>query len=216
MDPGMREQMWVCELGLVPYGEALAMQEQVAARRGAEQLPDTLLLVEHPPVYTRGRRADDAELLHGEGFYRARGLEVIDTDRGGRITYHGPGQLIGYPIMRVGEGVLARSRSEEGADFTGVWVGDRKIASIGVHVARGVSTHGFAINVNNELEPFSLITACGLPDVQMTSLERELQRGALLDTRRFRAHVVEALCAAFHRRARPVEDSALTAAELVA
>jgi lipoyl(octanoyl) transferase len=85
-----------------------------------------------------------------------------------------------------------------------------------VHVARGVSTHGFAINVNNELEPFSLITACGLPDVQMTSLERELQRGALLDTRRFRAHVVEALCAAFHRRARPVEDSALTAAELVA
>src|SRR5260370_6560057 len=156
-----REEVWVCQLGLVPYREALALQERVAARRRSEQLPDTLLLLEHPPVYTRGRRSAQAELLHDERFYSARGVEVLDTDRGGRITYHGPGQLVGYPIIRLGdvgaylrameaaiiaalaqEGVRARSRCAEGPDYTGVWVEERKIASIGVHVSRGVTTHG--------------------------------------------------------------------------
>jgi lipoyl(octanoyl) transferase len=118
---------------------------------------------------------------------------VIATDRGGQLTYHGPGQLVGYPIMRVQEvhrylrtmedaiiaalaqeGVQARSRRHEGIDYTGVWVHERKIASIGVHVARGVTTHGFAVNVENALEPFSWIVACGLPDVTMTSLAKEL------------------------------------------
>jgi lipoyl(octanoyl) transferase len=185
--------MAVCHLGVVPYGEALAVQADLQVRRQADELSDTLLLLEHPPVYTRGRRAADGELALGEDFYRARGIEIVPTDRGGRVTYHGPGQLVGYPIMRVSDigghlrtmeaaivaaladlGIEARSRCAEGIDYTGVWVEDRKIASIGVHVSKGVSTHGFAVNVTNDLEPFSWIVPCGLPGVTMTSVEREL------------------------------------------
>src|ERR1700726_4079061 len=192
---GARGELWVCNLGTTPYREATKLQELVRAARARDQLPDVLLLLEHPPVYTRGRRAKADELTLGEDFYAARGIEVLDTDRGGRVTYHGPGQLVGYPIMRVPdvlahvraieaaivgvlaqEGIDARARADEGPDFTGAWVEDRKIASIGVHVARGVSTHGFAINVEVDLEPFSWIVACGLPDVRMTSLQTELQR----------------------------------------
>jgi lipoate-protein ligase B len=186
------KELWVSHLGVVPYGDALEMQEQVRALRQAGELPDTLLLLQHPPVYTRGRRSQAHELPLGEDFYRAKGIDVIATDRGGRLTYHGPGQLVGYPIVAIddvhrylrtmedaliaalaGAGVQARSRHEEGIDYTGVWVGDRKIASIGVHVSRGVTTHGFAVNVDNDLDPFSSVVACGLPDVEMTSLERE-------------------------------------------
>jgi lipoyl(octanoyl) transferase len=223
-----RDELWVCELGLVPYREALALQRRVAAARAGELVPDTLLLLEHPPVYTRGRRSAEAELLHGERFYGARGIEVLDTDRGGRITYHGPGQLVGYPIMRIAdvgaylrameaaivaalgaEGVPARSRAGEGPDYTGVWVEDRKIASIGVHVSRGVTTHGFAINVDNELEPFSLVVACGLPGVAMTSLARELAGARTPDAARLRASVTSHLCAQYGRRARAVLPAAL-------
>lgn len=185
--------LWFCRLGTVPYHEALAVQADIQARRQADELPDTLLLLEHPPVYTRGRRSTDVELSLGEGFYRSRGIEVIPTDRGGKVTYHGPGQLVGYPIMRVPDigahlrtmeaaivaalasvGIKARSRCDEGIDYTGVWVEDRKIASIGVHVSRGVSTHGFAVNVTNDLEPFRWIVPCGLTGVAMTSIAQEL------------------------------------------
>jgi lipoate-protein ligase B len=185
-------ELWVCQLGTVPYQRAVAIQERVRERRLAGELPDTLLLLEHPPVYTRGRRSGEGELPLGESFYRERGIEVIDTDRGGRVTYHGPGQLVGYPIMRIddvqrylrtiedairaalaAEGVDARSRHDEGIDYTGVWVGERKIASIGVHVSRGITTHGFAVNIDLDLEPFSWVVACGLPDVAMTSLAHE-------------------------------------------
>jgi lipoyl(octanoyl) transferase len=188
-----REELWVCHLGTIPYLDAVALQEHVHARRQADELPDTLLLLEHPPVYTRGRRSVEDELPFAEDFYRDKGIEVIATDRGGRVTYHGPGQLVGYPIMRVTdigshlrtmeasivsalaeEGIAARSRSEEGPDYTGVWVGPRKIASIGVHVSKGISTHGFAVNVDNDLDPFSWVVACGLPDVAMTSIAGEL------------------------------------------
>jgi lipoyl(octanoyl) transferase len=187
------DDLLVCHLGLVSYLDALAVQEDVRTRRQADEVPDTLLLLEHPPVYTRGRRSGVEDLPFGEDFYRARGIDVVATDRGGKLTYHGPGQLVGYPIMRIDdvhrylrtmedaivdalaqEGVRARSRHDEGIDCTGVWVQDRKIASIGVHVSRGVTTHGFAVNVHNDLEPFSWVLACGLPDVTMTSLAREL------------------------------------------
>src|SRR5439155_26334391 len=93
--------LWVCQLGVVPYAQAVSLQEQIRARRLADELPDTLLLLEHPRVYPRGRRSQEGELPLGETFYRAQGIEVLDTDRGGRITYHGPGQLVGYPIMRI-------------------------------------------------------------------------------------------------------------------
>ncbi len=190
------EEIWVCHLGLVEYGEALALQERVRAARQEDELPDVLLTLEHPPVYTRGRRSRPGELSMGEEWYRAQGIDVVDTDRGGLVTYHGPGQLVGYPIVRVDdvvayvrtlenalvralvdEGLVgARSRPREGHRYTGVWVEERKIASIGVHLSRGVSTHGFAVNVENDLEPFSWIVPCGLDGVQMTSLLRETGR----------------------------------------
>jgi lipoyl(octanoyl) transferase len=196
VDPTSNE-LWVCHLGTLPYREALAIQEDIRALRQAGELPDTLLLLEHPPVYTRGRRAEADDLPLGEGFYRAKGIDVHTTDRGGRLTYHGPGQLVGYPIMAIADihrylrtmedaivdalaeqGLQARSRHEEGIDYTGVWVQERKIASIGVHVSRGVTTHGFAVNVENDLEPFAWVTACGLPDVEMTSIAAERKRGS--------------------------------------
>jgi lipoyl(octanoyl) transferase len=189
------DELWVCHLGTVPYLDAVVIQEQIRARRQAGELPDTLLLLEHPAVYTRGRRSGAEDLPRGEDFYRATDIDVVASDRGGKLTYHGPGQLVGYPIMRIADvhrflrtiedalvaalsavGVQARSRHEEGIDYTGVWVAERKIASIGVHVSRGVSTHGFAVNVENDLEPFSWVTACGLPDVQMTSIAEETRR----------------------------------------
>jgi lipoyl(octanoyl) transferase len=217
------DELWVCHLGTVPYAEAVAMQEHVRSRRLAGELPDTLILLEHPPVYTRGRRSADSELSRGEDFYRERGIEVVSSDRGGRITYHGPGQLVGYPIMGItdvdrylrsmegaliaalaAEGVAARSRHEEGIDYTGVWVADRKIASIGVHVSRGVTTHGFALNVTNDLAPFSWVIACGLPDVAMTSLAEELAPGGAADIRCTRKRVAFHFSEAHGRRQRLV------------
>jgi len=190
-------ELWVCHLGRIEYGEGLALQERIRAARQRGELPDVLLTLEHWPVYTRGRRAGTGELPMGEQWYRAQGIEIYDTDRGGKVTYHGPGQLVGYPIVAVEDvvayvrllesalvgalaeqGVAARARPQDGPDYTGVWVEDRKIASIGVHVARGVTTHGFAVNVENDLQPFSWIVPCGLEGVQMTSLIRETGRGA--------------------------------------
>jgi lipoyl(octanoyl) transferase len=213
MNQGRRStnDIWVCQLGTIPYREALAVQQRVAALRQAGELPDTLLLLEHPPVYTRGRRSLPGELTLGEDFYSARGIEVVPTDRGGRVTYHGPGQLVGYPIMGVTdvvahlrtteaaivaalreEGITARSRPRDGPDYTGVWVENRKIASLGVHVSRGVSTHGFAVNVDNDLEPFTWVIACGLPGVEMTSIAAELGGGVSVE--RFRAHMAASFC----------------------
>jgi lipoyl(octanoyl) transferase len=155
-----------------------------------------MLLLEHWPVYTRGRRSGPGELPMGEDWYLSQGIDIVDVDRGGKITYHGPGQLVGYPIVGVSDVVeyvraleraLVRAlteeglsdphaRVDEGPDYTGVWVGERKIASIGVHVARGVTTHGFAVNVENDLQPFSWVVPCGLEGVMMTSLIKETHR----------------------------------------
>jgi len=188
----MTDELWVCHLPAIEYREATALQERVRAARQEERIPDTLLLLEHPPVYTRGRRSDAAELTMGEAWYREQGIDIVDTNRGGRVTYHGPGQLVGYPIMRIDDvvaylrtmeraivaaladaGISARARPDEGPDFTGVWAAGRKIASIGVHVARGVTTHGFAVNVDNDLAPFGWVVPCGLTGVQMTSVLQE-------------------------------------------
>jgi lipoate-protein ligase B len=222
------DELWVCHLGQIPYSDGVAIQETLRARRQAGELPDTLLLLEHPPVYTRGRRAGGQDLPFPESFYRERGIEVIDTDRGGRITYHGPGQLVGYPIMRIddvnryvrtmedailaalsAEGVTARSRHDEGTDYTGVWVHERKIASIGVHVSRGITTHGFAVNVENDLEPFSWVVACGLPDVAMTSLERELAPQRSTGIGCMRRRMAFQFCQAHARRQRLVTPQRL-------
>jgi lipoyl(octanoyl) transferase len=191
------DELWVCHMGAVEYREALALQERVRAARQADEIPDAMLVLEHWPVYTRGRRSGEGELPMGADWYRAQGIEIVNVDRGGKITYHGPGQLVGYPIVRVDdvvayvrtleqaivaalaqEDVAARARPDDGPDYTGVWVQERKIASIGVHLSRGVTTHGWAVNVENDLQPFSWVVACGLPEVQMTSLINETGGGA--------------------------------------
>ena len=185
------QELWVCHLGRLAYAEALAMQERVRDAREADLIPDTLLLLEHDPVYTRGRRSDPAELPFEPQWYAERGVDIVDVDRGGKVTYHAPGQLVGYPIVRTDAvvdhvrgmeralivalreaGVEAQSRADEGPDFTGVWTGERKIASIGVHVRRGVTTHGFAVNVAMDLEPWTWIVPCGL-SAPMTSIAQE-------------------------------------------
>jgi lipoyl(octanoyl) transferase len=177
-------EMWVAELGLVDYQQALELQERLREQRIDAAIPDTLLLLEHPAVITRGRR--------GLGESLPGGMPIVDVDRGGRATWHGPGQLVGYPVVAAPDvvghvrmieeaivdalaevGVRARARVEDGPDYTGVWVGERKIASIGVHVRRGVATHGFAVNVVNDLAPFEAFNPCGLAGVQMTSLAQE-------------------------------------------
>ena len=224
------QEIQVCHLGLIPYGDGIEIQEDLRERRLAGEIPDTLLLLEHPPTYTRARRAAAEELPFPESFYEARGAEVHTTDRGGRITYHGPGQLVGYPIMGVTDahahlrtmeeaiidalsqvGVEARSRHEEGIDYTGVWVGPRKIASLGVHISRGISTHGFAVNVENDIEPFSWVIACGLPDVRMTSLALETE-GAAEGLACFRKRMAFSFAQTHGRRQRLVSPARLSSA----
>jgi lipoate-protein ligase B len=219
--PGSQE-IWTCHLGLVGYEAGLVIQDSVREQRLAGELPDVLLLLEHPPTYTRGRRSDAEELPFGEDFYRERGIELFETDRGGRLTYHGPGQLVGYPVMGVEDVVHhvrtmeraivdalalqrigAHSRAEDGPDYTGVWVEQRKIASIGVHVRHGVSTHGFAVNVENDMEPFSWVIACGLPDVTMTSIAIETD-GAGEGLACFRKRMAHSFATAHSRRQRLV------------
>jgi lipoyl(octanoyl) transferase len=223
----MSAEVWCVRPGQVRYGESRELQKRLEAARQNGAIPDVLLLLEHPPVYTKGRRSTADELPMGEDWYRMQGIEVTDTDRGGRVTYHGPGQLVGYPIVdlraygddvheyiRRMERVMIESLGEWGVKAgciegqTGVWVGDRKIGSIGVHVDRRVTTHGFAINVNNDLQPFEWIVPCGIETCRMTSLTRELGAeqgmGAFMDTI---AHVFGEI---YEREPLEVEPSELT------
>jgi lipoyl(octanoyl) transferase len=219
----------VCHLGTVEYAEALALQERIRAARQQDEVPDVLLTLEHWPVYTRGRRSGAGELPMGEDWYRMQGIDIVETDRGGKVTYHGPGQLVGYPIVRIDdvvayvrtleralvaalgeEGLSARARPEDGPDFTGVWAGERKIASIGVHVQHGVTTHGFAVNVENDLQPFGWIVPCGLEGVQMTSVIKETGRLAG-QIKCFRKRAAFAVSEALGRRQRLVTRARLEA-----
>ena len=217
----------VCHLGKLGYEEGMALQERLRARVQAGELGDLMLLLEHEPVYTLGRRSEPGDLPMGEEWCRAQGIDVVKTPRGGKLTYHGPGQLVGYPIMRVDDvlvflrtmeraivaalgetGIEARSREAEGRDYTGVWVEDRKIASIGVHLSRGVSAHGFAVNVTNDLGPFSWVVPCGLPSVRMTSLAQEGSPDGIACFRRRMAH---RFAEAFGRRQRLISAHRLLA-----
>jgi lipoyl(octanoyl) transferase len=220
----MGNELWTCHLGTVEYREAAALQERLRERVIAGELPPLLLLLEHPPVYTLGRRSEPADLPGGPDFWRARGIDVVETPRGGKLTYHGPGQLVGYPIMRIHDVVaylrtmeeaIIAALAEEGIEagpregLTGVWVEDRKIGSIGVHVSHGVTTHGFAINVDNDLQPFEWVVPCGLEGVQMTSVTKETGAGEHLDC--FRRRMALAFCEAFGRRQRLVTPERLDA-----
>ena len=197
------DELWVVRAGMVPYEEARRAQKALELARQSDEIGDVLVLLEHPPVYTKGRRSTADELPMGEDWYRMQGIDVTATDRGGRVTYHGPGQLVAYPIMslrelaepddvhayiRRMERAIIASLADWGVEarlfdgLTGVWVGEhqppagdgRKIGSIGIHVNRGVTTHGLAINVNNDLQPFEWVVPCGIEACRMTSLSREL------------------------------------------
>jgi lipoyl(octanoyl) transferase len=222
--------LWVAQLGTVPYEQGVALQHALRTRRQAGEIPDVLLVLEHPPVYTRGRRTEATDLPMGEDWYRARGIEVCDTDRGGRVTYHGPGQLVAYPIMAVervadfvhtmenaivtalaDEGVTAEARD---TPFTGVWAGDFKIGSIGVRVSGGVSTHGLAVNVDNDLQPFEWIVPCGIDHVRVTSVAKETGSARSLPC--FRKRMAWRFAEAFGMRQRIVSPGRILERERVA
>jgi len=202
--------------GLTPYPDALAWQQALAARRGRGEISDTLLLLEHPPTITLGRGADEADLLASGADLTAHGIAVERVDRGGEVSYHGPGQLVGYPILdlrqhgqdlhrylRDLEEVLIVSLRAFGLDGTrvpgrtGVWVGDAKIAAIGIKVSRWVSLHGWALNVTTDLTPFRRdFVPCGIRDRGVTSLAERL--GAACPTRaEVEAVLIEAFAAVF-------------------
>jgi len=222
---GLMSELWVANLGRVPYREAFELQRELRERRAAGELPDVLLVLEHPPVYTTGKRSEPTDLPMGEDWYRRRGIEVRQTDRGGRVTYHGPGQLVGYPIMAVErvadyvatmEGAIVAALADEGVaaearatPYTGVWAGDAKIASIGVRVRGGVSMHGLAVNVDNDLQPFEWIVPCGIDQVRMTSVSKETARTRTLPC--FRKRFAYRFCEAFERRQRLVSRERLRA-----
>jgi lipoyl(octanoyl) transferase len=199
----MGTELLLLDCGTLPYKDAWEVQLRLAERRAEGAIPDVLMLLQHSPVYTRGRRAIAEELPMGEAWYEAQGIEIIDTDRGGLVTYHGPGQLVAYPIVDLAplggdvheyvrglERVMIGSLAEHGVGaqtiegLTGVWtegpppgpgVDDaaKKIGSIGIHVSKGITTHGLAVNVDNDLQPFEWVVPCGIQGVAMTSIARE-------------------------------------------
>lgn len=181
--------------GLTDYAGCWELQKEMVRQRKANEIGDTLLLVEHPPVYTLGRSAkDDSNLGVGEEYLRSLGAEVFRIDRGGDVTFHGPGQIVGYPILRLKtrdthrylrdlEDLLIDVLAGYGLEgwhhpeYTGVWVGERKVAAIGVKFSSGwITSHGFALNVSTDLDWFDRVTPCGIREFGVTSLERELGR----------------------------------------
>lgn len=221
----MSADLAVVGLGRMAYGEALDLQRRLAEARIAGAIGrDMLLLVEHPPVITLGRGFRTEHLTTPRELLDAKGVEVFDVERGGDVTYHGPGQLVGYPIydltehkrdlhwfLRQIEAALIAALEEFGirggrnSAYTGVWVEDRKIASIGIHVKRWVTWHGFALNVLTNLAYFDLIVPCGIPDVVMTSMQRELAERAPRDLwSRALEHVVLGFGETFAQTARMV------------
>jgi lipoyl(octanoyl) transferase len=248
-------ELRVSRLGTVPYAEALELQNELRTARQAGEIPDTLLLLEHHPVYTRGRRTEPEELPMGEQWYEMQGIEVSRTDRGGAVTYHGPGQLVAYPILDLAgwdddvhayvrrlERVMVEALAEHGVPaqvfegLTGVWTAGeppipvghpgpqgtpvgpasepgepgahaRKIGSIGIHVSRGVTTHGLAVNVSNDLQPFEWIVPCGIEYVRMTSLSRE--RGAEQSADEFGETIARRFAEVFGLEARTVAPADL-------
>lgn len=213
-------------LGLVKYDEAFRLQKALAAAHELGAPPDVLITLEHPPVLTVGRGADRSNILVPEELLRAEGVEVHQSTRGGDVTYHGPGQLVGYPILdlrRLGLGAAAYVHSLEQVlidvlagyglsarqdpHYIGVWTGSAKVAAIGVAISRGITLHGFALNVNPNLAHFGLINPCGITDKQVTSLSVLLGRTLTVDEVRPR------VVAAFARRF-GLQVVAVTEAEL--
>jgi lipoyl(octanoyl) transferase len=207
-----RPPLLVRTLGRLRYADGLELQEALVAERQQHRTVDVLLLLEHEPVFTTGRSAKDENMLTPPDALRARGFDVFEAGRGGDVTYHGPGQVVGYPILELPperrdvhryvrdlEEVMIRACADFGVTagripgLTGVWVGEEKIGSIGVRIARWVTSHGFALNVANDLSPFELVVACGIKGRGVTSLSRSAGREVSVDAvkRRLAFHVAE-------------------------
>jgi lipoyl(octanoyl) transferase len=216
---GKVREIEIRRLGVVSYADGLELQRQLVERRKADEIPDQLLLLEHPPVITLGvkTRNDRSHVVATPQVLEEEGVAVFETGRGGDVTYHGPGQLVGYPILdlrpdrcdvhryvRDLEEVLIRAAAAFGIaagrspGLTGVWVRDEKLAAIGVRIARWITSHGFALNVSTNLAHFGLIVPCGITDKGVTSLEKLLGRPVALSAAE--DAVVEAFCAVFGRR----------------
>jgi lipoyl(octanoyl) transferase len=207
----------VRRLGLVPYAEGLELQRALVEDRKADRIPDTLLLLQHPHVVTIGVKKDGrAHILATPEQLASRGVDVFESGRGGDVTYHGPGQIVGYPIMDLNpdrrdvhryvrdlEEVMIRAARRFGVEagratgLTGAWVGDEKLAAIGVRIARWVTSHGFAFNVSTDLSHFGLIVPCGITDKGVTSLEKLTGRPVAMED--VETAVVEAFTAVFDR-----------------
>lgn len=197
----MKRRVEWCFLGSVPYDDGVRLQGEVRRVLKDGDGPERLLLLEHPPVFTLGRNASDGEITADAEWLAERGIAVHETDRGGQATYHGPGQLVGYPILNLSPDrrdvrryvgdlceVLVRTLAELGVEaaprpspHVGVWVGEEKIVSLGVHLSRWITTHGFALNVTTDLDHFSLIVPCGIRTRGVTSVARLLGREVTLE-----------------------------------
>jgi lipoyl(octanoyl) transferase len=219
----------VHRLGRIRYPEALSLQEDLVRQRQSGQIPDTLLLLEHEPVFTLGRNARAQNVLFPADQLRERGFDVYDVGRGGDVTYHGPGQVVGYPILDLApdrcdvhryvrdlEEVMMRTCAGYGvgasriAGLTGCWVGDDKIGAIGVRISRWVTSHGFAFNVTEEaLAPFRLIVPCGIRDKGVTALER--LTGGPVPMPEVMDRLAASLAAVFERGLQPAEAPAAAA-----
>lgn len=215
-------------LGRTEYQSCWTMQKTLFRLRGAGEIPDILMLTEHDPVYTIGRTGDDNHLLAGEEELRLRGIAVVHNDRGGDITYHGPGQLVGYPILNLHgfsldlhrylrdlEEAIIRMLSSYGVKgeriegYTGVWVGGEKICAIGIKSSRWITMHGFALNVNLDLAPFDRIIPCGIFERGVTSLQNHLGRPVSLDE--VGERIVESFGQVFERTMNGIPASAVLA-----
>jgi lipoyl(octanoyl) transferase len=220
----------IIELGLIGYSDAWALQKRLVSARKANAIDDVLLLCEHPHVITLGRNAKREHLLASEHVLQQKGVELHATDRGGDITYHGPGQIVGYPILNLGairrdvvwyvrmlEEAMIRATREFGVEAvrengkTGIWArranSREKLAAIGVHISRWVTSHGFAYNVSTDLRFFDLIVPCGIADRKPTSLEKILERG--VERRDVTPHLVKHLGEVFGLEMKPASREEL-------
>ena len=191
----MNQKCLLLQLDTVEYGEAWKLQKAILAARMADTIEDCLILLQHPPTYTYGRRYKDINLISNKEYYKNKGFAVYKTDRGGLATYHGPGQAVGYPILKmctytkdyyqylrmleevmIGTLLDFNIKAERNDRYTGVWVNEEKIGFIGVRIALGYTVHGFSFNVNNDLTPFNYITPCGIQGISITSIQELLNK----------------------------------------
>lgn len=194
-----KKSLKYCDLGFIDYKEAWDLQQEIHSKRVSGEIEDYLLLLEHPNTYTLGKTAHKENLIGSEDYLNQNKISVYDIDRGGDITYHGPGQIVGYPIidlnnwvkdthkyLRALEEVIIKTcfeyglKCERNPKHTGVWIGDKKIAAIGIKVSRWITMHGFAFNVNTDLNLFNGIIPCGIQDKSVTSLKQELNRDIII------------------------------------